>query len=270
MEATLYLVLGMVIGTIGTLIGAGGGFILMPILFLIYPSRPASELTSISLLVVLANAISGTIPYAFKKRIHFKSSLLFSIFTIPGAIAGVFFLDKINISLYHHIFGLFLILSGAYLYIYPDKKEIHSLDLFQGKQINVQLTDTQNNQYNFRYNIFGAILISIIVGFLSSLLGIGGGIIHVPMMIKLLNFPVFIATATSHLTLGVTSLIGSIVHWFKNDIKQADILITLIPGVILGAQIGAKLSDRIKGNLIIRILSISIVLVGIRLLLLKH
>src|SRR5919106_4850228 len=80
--------LGLLIGALGTLIGAGGGFILVPILLLVYPNEKTELITSISLAVVFFNALSGSSAYARMKRIDYKSCVIFSIATIPGAILG--------------------------------------------------------------------------------------------------------------------------------------------------------------------------------------
>jgi uncharacterized membrane protein YfcA len=82
--------LGFGVGTFGTLIGAGGGFVRMPILLLLYPQENPELLTSISLAVVFFNALSGSIAYGRMGRIDDKSGLMFSAATIPGAILGAF------------------------------------------------------------------------------------------------------------------------------------------------------------------------------------
>ena len=69
------LFLGLVVGAIGTVVGAGGGFLLVPALLLLYPSERPETITSISLAVVFFNALSGSIAYARMKRIDYKSGL---------------------------------------------------------------------------------------------------------------------------------------------------------------------------------------------------
>ena len=94
---------------------------------------------------------------------------------------------------------------------------------------------------------------SMAVGFLSSLLGIGGGIIHVPVLIHLLNFPVHIATATSQFILTNMALTGTLTHIatgaFTQGIRRT---ILLAVGVLLGAPLGTLLSRKIHGIWIIR------------------
>jgi uncharacterized membrane protein YfcA len=105
------------------------------------------------------------------------------------------------------------------------------------------------------------------VGFLSSLLGIGGGVIHVPVLVQLLNFPIHIATATSQFVLTNMALTGTLTHIatgaFSRGIRRT---LLLAVGVIVGAQLGAWLSGKAQGTWIIRGLAIALGAVGIRLL----
>ena len=111
-------------------------------------------------------------------------------------------------------------------------------------------------------------MISFFVGFLSSLLGIGGGIIHVPALTTLLNFPLHIATATSHFILAVMALGGTIVHIIQGNFKGEWLrTISIGAGIIVGAQVGAYFSNKLKDKLIIRILAFALLAVGVRLLL---
>ncbi len=79
---------GLAVGTLGTLVGAGGGFLLGPVLLLAYPHDSPETIASISLAVVFLNALSGTFAYARMKRVDYRSGFLLSAATIPGAILG--------------------------------------------------------------------------------------------------------------------------------------------------------------------------------------
>ena len=128
--------------------------------------------------------------------------------------------------------------------------------------------DADGVHHHYAFNPFVGIVLSVFVGFLSSLLGVGGGFIHVPALTRLLNFPVHVATATSHFVLAVMALTGTLVHVangvFAHGIHRTAILAV---GVILGAQAGAHLSNRVGGKLIIRGLAVALIFVGIRLIL---
>ena len=130
------------------------------------------------------------------------------------------------------------------------------------------LIDAYGVRYHYGYNPIVGIVLSVLVGFVSSLLGVGGGFIHVPALTRLLNFPVHIATATSHFVLAVMALTGTLVHIargvFVHGVARTVILAV---GVILGAQLGARLSNRVGGKWIIRGLAVALLFVGIRLIL---
>ncbi|MBP1740486.1 MAG: putative permease [Deltaproteobacteria bacterium] len=80
--------LGFGVGAYGTLIGAGGGFVLMPLLLILYPKESPEILTSISLAVVFFNALSGSEAYGLMRRIDYRSGLMFAAATVPGAVVG--------------------------------------------------------------------------------------------------------------------------------------------------------------------------------------
>jgi len=71
------------VGTYGTIIGGGGGFILVPLLVFLFPDDGPSMITAASLAVVCVNAASGTIAYAVQRRISYRAGILFAAATIP-------------------------------------------------------------------------------------------------------------------------------------------------------------------------------------------
>jgi len=268
--------LGLVIGVFGTLIGAGGGFILVPILLLVYPSEKTEFITSISLAVVFFNALSGSVAYARMKRVDYRSGTLFSIATIPGAILGALSTAFIPRRAFDVIFGVLMMLAAAYLW--ASAREDHSApsrpNTGRGSQITASrlthryLIDADGMEYRYAFDARVGIVLSVFVGFLSSLLGVGGGFIHVPALTRLLDFPVHIATATSHFVLAVMALTGTLVHIaggaFVHGVRRTALLAA---GVIIGAQFGAVLSNRVSGKMIIRGLAVALAFVGLRLIL---
>jgi uncharacterized membrane protein YfcA len=248
------------------LIGAGGGFVLMPILLFMYPKETPEILTGISLAVVFFNAFSGSIAYGRMKRIDYKSGLIFSAATIPGAVLGVYTVSYINRTAFNIIFGILLIGISIYMFLNPSRKFNSAVSSDKHKSTR-QLTDVQGNTHSYSFNIKTGIIISLFVGYLSSMLGIGGGIIHVPAMVSLLGFPVHIATATSHFVLAIMALAGTIVHIINGSISGSYLIIIAIAvGALAGAQIGAKLSNKIHGVWIIRGLAVALGLVGLRII----
>jgi uncharacterized membrane protein YfcA len=266
------LITGFLIGTFGTLIGAGGGFLLVPLLILTHPALSPETITAISIFIVAVNAISGSVAYARSGRIDFKAGLLFAVCTIPGSILGVLTTQYIPREAFNISFGILLILLGAFL-LYKTFQEtvVRVVATNAGHAFRQQhLTDSEGIQYDYSYNQTYGIIVSILVGYLSPLLGIGGGIIHVPAMVHWLQFPIFIATATSHFILAIMSTVSVIVHAVRgsyNDEGVLKMILWLSAGVIPGAQLGAYLSHRIKSRTIIRALAVCLAVVGVRVLL---
>ena len=130
-----------------------------------------------------------------------------------------------------------------------------------------RLVDVHGVTYEYQFNKVLGLVISVAVGYISSFLGIGGGIIHVPALCYLLNFPIHVATATSHFILAIMALTGTVVHILSGTFSQGvHRTLSLAIGVVIGAQIGARLSEKIKGGWIIRGLAIALGLVGLRIL----
>jgi uncharacterized membrane protein YfcA len=267
--------LGFLIGTFGTLIGAGGGFILVPILLLLYPSENTELITSISLAVVFFNALSGSFAYARMKRIDYRSGIIFAVATIPGAILGALSTAYVPRHSFDIAFGILMVLAGAFLWFSARDDHDHAVSHTSGTPVPEtpgnrtirDFVDDHGTRYHYSYNSTIGIVLSVFVGFLSSLLGVGGGFIHVPALTGLLNFPVHVATATSHFVLAVMALTGTVTHVatgvFAHGIRRTAVLSV---GVVLGAQTGARLSHRVGGKWILRGLALAMIFVGIRLL----
>ena len=259
------LLLGFAVGTFGTLIGAGGGFILVPVLVLLFPDMKPELVTSISLAVVFLNASSGSFAYARMKRIDYKSAIAFGVATLPGSVAGALVTGVIPRHVFNLILGVVLVFIAVFLFIKPAEGTFGNKH--QTGTTHRLLTDASGQTYSYSFNIKTGIILSFFVGFLSSLLGIGGGIIHVPALTSLLNFPTHIATATSHFVLAFMALTGTIVHLLKGTLQEGlRTAISIGIGVIAGAQLGASFSHRVKPKGIVRALAAALLVVGIRLL----
>ena len=257
--------IGLFIGAFGTLIGVAGGFLLVPILLFLYPEETPATITSITLTVAFFNALSGSIAYGRLKRIDYRSGLLFSTVAVPGAILGAYLIDFLGRSVFQYVFGSLLLLVSAYLVLRPEKKT--STGHSSRWQVSRDITDSRQNNYRYSYNLLVAMMIASGVGIVAGLLGIGGGIIHVPAMTQILFFPIHIATATSHFVVALSTFAAIITHivagTYAGDIGRVAVLSA---GAVIGAQFGARLSHRVKASLIIRLLALGLAIVALRLL----
>jgi uncharacterized membrane protein YfcA len=244
---------GLGIGTLGTLIGAGGGWMIVPLLLFGFGFTPQRAVGT-SLSVVFLNAFSGSIAYMIQGRVLYRMGIAFAIATIPGALIGATLVQYLGSRWFTLLFALFLLLLSFLLlkgrtitgksYRHPSPEELDNL------RSPIMLL---------------GMLLSFLVGVLSSFFGIGGGIVHVPFLIVILGLAVHSATATSHFVLAVTSLVGTLVflHNGQVDLTVAGVMGV---GVLLGAQVGARLSTGMRSEPIRRLLAIAVLVFAVGIL----
>lgn len=259
--------LGLGAGAFGTLIGAGGGFVLMPLLIMLYPNDSPATLTAISLAVVFFNALSGSEAYALAKRIDYRSALLFSAATLPGAVLGALNTQAVPRRTFDFVFGAAVLALAVFLAFRKAAKEADVRP--RTGSATRSFTDAHGQRFTYSFDPTLGVGLSLVVGYVSSFLGIGGGIIHVPLLVYLLHFPVHVATATSHLILAFMAFTGTLTHVLSGSFATgAHRTAALAIGVVAGAQIGARLSERMGGTAIVRLLAAGLAVLGVRILLL--
>jgi len=144
--------LGFAAGILGSMIGLGGGIIVVPVLtFLGFPPTVAA---SNSLFAALSNSIASTISYSRQKRIEYFLGLKLGLLAIPGTILGAILSTDIAPDIFKILFGLVLIASAIYIFL---RKQIESKEKVISKQM-----------------IIFAIGSSFFAGIISSFFGIGG------------------------------------------------------------------------------------------------
>jgi uncharacterized protein len=251
MSFAVWLAIGLLVGAMGTLIGAGGGFLLMPVLLAAYHGASPEVLTAWSLVAVLFNSASGTVAYAHGRRIDYRSGLVFALAALPGAWFGARLTSHLSRSWFALLFGGFLVAVSLYLLVRSNRRGDQS---------------SAPEEAPKRYNLWLGAALSVLVGLISNVFGIGGGILHVPLLVYALGFPTHVATATSHFVLVITVLVGVLAHLVSGTLSlQVIPLVPLVVGMSLGAQVGAHYSARLSGPWIIRSLAVGLAAVGLRL-----
>lgn len=265
MELIVLFAVGIGVGAFGTLVGIGGGLIMIPLFILFMTgsaSAPASffntfhnvyQAVGTSLFGVFLNTASGSWAYIKQKRVYFDAAVPFAIATLPGAFLGSYIAEYFTGKVFNFVFGMMLIILAIIMYWKSSTKKATAEDF---------------NQKNFKYPKKLGITISVFVGFLSSVLGIGGGVIHVPLMIYVLAFPPHVATATSHFVLAVSSFMGCVSHFLLGHIVWKPALGIGI-GAMVGAQIGAMISKKTRPRIIVILLSLTMCALGIKLIFLS-
>jgi uncharacterized protein len=265
MEWILLLFIGIIAGTIGSLLGLGGGIIVVPSLLYIgqlgFMDISPQVAVGTSLLSIIATGLSSTLSYYKKGLVDIKSGLIFFIGSGPGAIVGAWINGFLNVSSFSLYFGIFIIFISFILFV---KDKLKPIGLSE-KSIKKVFFDPNGNQFEYGYNPILAIVISFFVGFTAGLFGVGGGALMVPVMLILFSFPAHVAVATSMFMIILSSVTSSITHLFLGNIEWMLALI-LIPGAWFGAKIGAYLNAKLKPKTVVLLLRIFLLVVGVRLI----
>ncbi|MFA4044558.1 MAG: hypothetical protein HZRFUVUK_001354 [Candidatus Fervidibacterota bacterium] len=254
MKYALLVVIGFFCGMYGCIIGAGGGFILMPLLLLMHPSEEPETLVLTSLLSVFINAVFGSMAYARLRRINYSYAVALSISLVPGSILGAFLTGFVERKAFNIIFGALLLLISLRLSVQPIK----------GHETVKALQHTDRSHIEMRGNSLMAYLLGSLIGCIGSFAGVGGGIMFVPLLIWLFKMPPHIATATSMPVVCVNALVGAMTHVLNGVSVDAYKVVALGVGMAFGAQIGAALSEHISSSWLLRLLAIALCLAGIR------
>ncbi len=266
----LLILAGFAIGAYGSLVGVGGGLILVPALLLLYPDDSQEAITSVSLSVVLATASSSAIAYGRRRLIDYRTGTMFAAVAVPAAFAGAFAVRFIPKGAFEVAFGALLIGAAALIVFNLASGGRRIRSPLRGPGIVRRSIDRGGGTTShYAFDARTGVGLTAGSGFVSALFGVGGGIFQVPVMVTQLRFPVDIAVATSQFMLIFMATSGISLHAIAGDFGSDELTRAslLAVGAIVGAQAGAALSQRIYGNLIIRLLAAGLILVGARLIL---
>jgi len=234
--------LGLAAGILGSMIGLGGGFIVVPVLtfFGFAPPVAASE----SLFAAFCNAVASTISYSKQKRIDYSLGIKLALLSIPGTVLGAYLTDMTSPSLFKLLFGMVLI--GSSVYIYARRK-------FESKEYNLS-----------KQMMVLAVGASFFAGIISSLFGIGGGTVFVPLMVIGIGLSMKLAAPTSQFILMFAAASGMIVHSILGhpDYMQAGLLSA---GAFAGGLIGSRLSQRVSEGKLRIFVTVVLVITAIKL-----
>lgn len=259
--------LGFIAAVIGSVMGLGGGIIIVPALMVlgdftgILEGITPQTAVGTSLLVMIFTGLSSTLAYTKKKLVDVQSALIFFAGSAPGALIGVWLNNRVEVDMFFILFGCFIILVSFILLI---RKRIKPLPR---RPRGIQRSFTEANGevrfYGFEPSI--AISISFVVGMCSGLFGIGGGSLMVPAMIILFAFPPHIAVATSMLLVFLSALVSSVTHIGLGNVNWLYAAV-LIPGAWFGGTVGAWVNQQLKSDTLVFVLRIVLLIIGMRLI----
>ena len=122
MELLSFLIVGVFVGILGSLLGIGGGVVIVPLLVFYWGYEPQVAIGT-SVLVVLLNSISGTLGYMRKKQVCVDAAIKFAIATVPGAFFGSYAAEFLQGRLFYGVFGLFFLAVAYNMFTKASKKD---------------------------------------------------------------------------------------------------------------------------------------------------
>jgi len=268
METFLLLVtLGFVIGAPASMVGLGGGFLIVPMLILIFP-LPAQKAVAVSLVAMSGTTISAAIGYWRQRRIDYKLALLYDVLDVPGVVLGAYLTRFFQSNTLTGLCGLFIIVIS--LLLAKNRKTVANAENGEGDNATGmgwrrKIKDSSGKEFKYaiRKPVF-ALISSFSGGLVTGLSGLGGGITDTATMV-LLGVPPHVAVASSELAMALTNGAGVVAHGLlKNVLLEYAVPITI--GTVIGAQLGSALSKRIKARALRKVLSLIAFLLGLRLI----
>lgn len=232
----------------GSLAGLGGGFLMVPVLRLAFGIAPPFA-TAASLLFVFANTLAASIAFIRRGAVDIPRGLAISIAGIPSSIAGAYVIQLMSHEDFDFAYGAFLIAVGVTIFMRRNAEpEAHDISP--------------------RAKLWLEIGTGLFVGFISSLFGIGGGVVLVPLMLLFFRQAVHTVAATSAFVVMLTSPTGVVAHGLYGDFDPL-LATPLAIGGFLGGSVGARMARRMQARHLSTLMAVMLIVAAIALVL-KH
>jgi len=232
-------------GLLGSLLGLGGGIIIIPSLVLIF-SVPMQEAVGASLVGVIATSTGAATYYVQEGICNIKLGMVLETATTVGSVVGALIAVYIDESLLALAFALLLVYSSVHMMRRTERLTVPE-ERDEYPSLSTSFIDKRSGE-EIRYgvkNLNRGLIGSFFAGNLSGMLGVGGGTIKVPVMNLWMNVPMKAAAATSNFMIGVTALSGAVV-FYAHGLLSPVITATVATGVFFGAITGSRTVRFIK------------------------
>jgi len=269
----IILFLSFVVGFLSGIFGVGGGFLMTP--FLIFLGIPPTYAVANEANNILASSTSGSLTHWFKNTLDYKMGFMIVLGGIVGTIIGIF-----TFTYFKEIGKINLIISLSYMYVLATigtlmliegvaeidrarrkiflKKKLHSHYWIHGLPFRMKFKKSQLYE-----SALTPIILGLIVGFIASIMGVGGAFLLVPAMIYIIGMPTKLVPGTSlFVTIFVTAFV-TILHAFNYQSIDIVLVIILISGSIIGIQVGIKVGTYLEASELKTLMAILFLAVGI-------
>ncbi len=251
--------LGFLVVIVATMTGVGGGVFFVPLLTLGYGFLPVHAVGT-SLTVIVFGGISASLGFAWQKQIFYRTGLLLAVTTVPGSIVGAQLATVLPGEVLGLVFGVFLIVVAVrMLWIHG------ALHRNKSKTQERKAIQQESELFQNKKRLAVGVGLGFFGGAASGLLGIGGGILLVPIMALVLFMPMHAVVATSMFTMVFTSLSGVVQHWTLGNVNFEYALLLAV-GALVGAQVGAWLCRRTSSEKLSLIFAVLVLLVSLQMI----
>jgi len=271
--------LGFVVGLLSGLFGVGGGFLMTPLLIM-FGIPPTVAAASDSNQIVAASA-SGSYAHYRLGNVDFKMGIFLLIGGVIGGAGGVQVIKILRALgnadfLIMITYVLMLGFVGGYMLIESlqamRKNKVSSPVQFKPKE-SAYAKMIKSLPYQMNFDKSGIVLSPVVplflgtlVGVLAAIMGVGGGFIMVPVMVYLLRMPMHVVVGTSLFQVLFTCINVTILQAYSNRTVDFILALLLLVGSVFGAQVGARLSTRLKDDQLKIYLAILVLLVMVKML----
>jgi uncharacterized membrane protein YfcA len=257
---------GLLTGTIGALLGIGGGLFLVPFLVLVV-GVPMHQAVATSLIAVIATSSAAAATNVERGVVNVRLGMILEITTVIGAIAGGLAANSVSGAFLTKLFATVLLAVAALMVYRLRAHTASSVAPVHGKLSGVFYDDATGTVVPYGVHRIPTTLgVSLLAGNISGLLGVGGGIFKVPAMHLVSGVPMKVATATSNFMIGVTAAASTFLYFAHGHINPLIASATTL-GVFLGSMAGIAISRRVHGRTLSRIFIVVLMVVAVQMFL---
>ena len=244
----LMIVMGAIAGTMGALLGLGGGVFLVPFLVLV-AGLPIKAAVGISLVTVIATSSTVSAHSAGRQLINLRFGMVLEVATAAGGLMGGLTARYLSERTIEWMFAIVACAVAGVMLTRLDRRNVIIDPGADPGVLGGRFYDAEAGRmvvYRVR-RLRLALLASLVAGNVSTLLGLGGGIIKVPVLNAWCGVPLRAAAATSAFMIGVTATAGAVIYYGQGYIPPPLAAATVL-GVLAGSRVGLRLSMRLRAR----------------------
>jgi uncharacterized membrane protein YfcA len=239
---------GLAISIFGSIVGLGGGFVLVPLLRLFFGLPPAF-VAGTSLALVVTNNATASVTYFLQRRIHVRTALFIAAGGLPGSVLGAALVKNMPGHVFDWLLAIFILAVAGNLL----------------RTARARATPrVSSNGAEARSAWFWEVALGLAVGVLVGLFGAGGGVLLIAALFAFTRFSPHEVTATAQFAILFISAFGLCAHGFQHDL-QAAYAIPLVLGGAFGGPIGATVSARLKPKRLISFVAAGLIVAAVAL-----